>query len=271
MNKDDSRTDLVVVKSEKGFTLIELVIVIVLMSIVSLAGVEVIRQSSEAYLKMSNRQVIGNSARLSLERLSRELRAALPGSVRTNTNCIEYIPISVAGRYFTLPVETAGSSMQIVPVASELQSQTGPIAVYSVGASPYDASENILSPTASIGVPDGSNVSEVSWSGSHGFPFRSPTNRFYMVGNPVSYCVDGDNLFRYSNYGFDTSQPVIADLPTGLPDRALLVSGVQGSVSPFSVADPGLSRNAMVELNLSFSVDGEFIQVSHEAQLRNVP
>jgi MSHA biogenesis protein MshO len=256
---------------QSGFTLIELVIVILLMSIVSLAGVEVIRQSSEAYLKMSNRQVIGNAARLSVERLSRELRAALPGSVRTNTNCLEYIPIRVAGRYFTLPVETSGTTMQIVPVAAELQSETGSIAVYPVGASPYDTSTNVLSPTATIGAPGSGNVSEISWTGSHGFPFRSPTSRFYMVSDPVSYCVDGDNLLRYSNYGLNSAQPTIGDLPTSLPDRALLVTGVKGSVSPFQVADPGLSRNAMVEFNLSFSSDGEFIQISHEAQLRNVP
>ena len=256
---------------DKGFTLIELVIVIVLMSIVSLAGVEVIRQSSDSYLAMNNRQTIGNSARLSVERLSREIRAALPGSVRINSQCVEHIPILVAGRYFSLPVDSGDTEMQVVPVAAELQGITGPVAVYSVGANPYDVSNGILSPDATFGVPDVSNVSDLSWSGSHSFPFRSPTNRFYMVGQPVSFCVVGDNLFRYSAYGYEPSQPEVADLPAALPDRALLVQGVEGSVLPFQVADPGLTRNAMVEINLQFGIDGEFIAVTHEAQLRNVP
>ena len=142
--------------------MIELVIVIVLMSIISLAGVEVIRQSSEAQLTMSNRQAIGHSARLSVERLSREVRQALPGSVRTNSQCLEFIPIQVAGRYFSIPKDSAGTSMDVVAVAADLQSETGPIAVYSVGSSPYDSSSNVLSPSASIAAPDGSNVSQIS-------------------------------------------------------------------------------------------------------------
>lgn len=254
-----------------GFTVVELVIVIVLMAIVSLAGIEVIRQSSEAYLDMSNRQNLGHSARLSVERMSRELRTALPGSVRANSSCVEFIPITVAGRYFSLPVDSAGTSMEVVPVSTDLQSQTGRVAVYPVGANVYDLSVDLLSPEASFSPPDGNNVSTLSWTGSHSFPFQSPTERFFMVTSPVSYCVDGDNLFRYSNYGYSAVQSGLSGLPTALPDRALLVDKVVSSGLPFQVTDPGLSRNAMVEINLMFSSAGESIQMTHEAQLRNVP
>ncbi len=255
----------------QGFTLVELVIVIVLMSIVSLAGVEVIRQSSDSYLAMSNRQTMANAARLSVERISREVRAALPGSVRTNSQCVEFIPILVAGRYFSIPVETTANSIDVVPVAAELQSAVGSVAVYPVGASPYSAGNDILSPEASFGAPDGNNVSQLSWTGSHSFPFRSPTSRFFMVDDPVSYCVDGNFLFRYQGYGVNETQLAVASLPSALPNRALLAEGVAGSVLPFQVTDPGLTRNALVELNLQFAVGGEMIQLTHEAQLRNVP
>lgn len=257
--------------ASRGFTVIELVIVIVLMSIVSLAGVEVIRSSTEAYVDMSNRQGLSSAARHAVERLSRELRAALPGSVRTNANCLEYLPILVAGRYFTIPVETPATTMQVVPVAADLQSESGRIAVYSVGANVYDTSTGLLSPSASFEPPDGDNVVTLRWSGNHSFAYRSPNDRFYMVAEPVSYCVDGDYLFRYNGYALNGTQPDIADLPAALPDRALLVDGVSGSVLPFSVAEPGLTRNAMVEFNLQFSAGGEVLQLTHEAQLRNVP
>jgi hypothetical protein len=68
-----------------------------------------------------------------------------------------------------------------------------------------------------------------------------------------------------------TAQPVVADLPASLPNRALLVNKVSGSALPFTVADPGLSRNAIVMLAFDFSTGGETIQVTHEVQLRNVP
>lgn len=254
-----------------GFTLVELVIVIVLMSLVSLAGVEVIRQSSESYLKMSNRQGLGSAARLSVERMTREFRSALPGSIRVSGDCIEYLPIEVAGTYVAAPHEATGTSMTVIRVSSDLTAELGRIAIYPVGDNVFDLTTGILSPAASIGTPDVNNLSTVSWTGNHRFAFESPTRRFYMVSDPVSYCTDGDNLFRYSGYGFDVTQPLVVDLPTALPNRALLVNQVSATTSPFSVVDPGLSRNAIVMIALSFSVDGENLQITQEAQLRNVP
>lgn len=255
----------------EGFTLIELVIVIVLMSLMSLAGVEVIRQSSQSYLKMSDRQALGSAARFVVERMSREFRLALPGSVRVSGACIEYMPIKVAGTYFSAPFDSDSTAMTVVQVSADLAAETGRIVIYPVGDDVYDLSAAMLSPAASIGAPDVDNVSTISWAGSHTFSFSSPTRRFFMVDSPVSYCVDGEHLFRYTNYGIEAVQPSLADLPAALPDRALLVNQLTGALTPFNVAAPGLSRNAIVMLALEFSVAGESIQVSHEAQLRNVP
>jgi len=258
-------------RPRSGFTLIELVVVIVLMSLLALAGVEVIRHSSQSYLKMSDRQALGNAARFVVERMSREFRSALPGSVRVSGPCIEYMPIKVAGTYFSAPIESASTAMTVVRVSTDLAAETGSIAIYPVGDDVYDVSTAILSPDASIGAPDVDNVSTITWVGSHTFPYHSPTRRFYMVEGPVSYCVDGEHLFRYTNYGIAAVQPVAADLPAALPDRALLVNQVTGASTPFSVAEPGLTRNAIVMLALAFTAAGESIEVTHEAHLRNVP
>ena len=195
-------------RRNRGFTLVELVIVIVLMSIVSLAGVEIIRQSSEIYLKQNNRQGLSGSARLAVERLSREFRNALPGSVRVSGDCLEYLPIRVAGTYFSVPIGTPQTSITVAAVSTDLAGESGRVAIYSVGANPYDETSDILSPVATIGAPDGDSISTISWS---------------------------------------------------------------GSALPFTVADPGLSRNAIVMLAFDFSTGGETIQVTHEVQLRNVP
>jgi MSHA biogenesis protein MshO len=220
---------------------------------------------------MSDRQALGSAARFVIERMSRELRSALPGSVRVSGVCVEYMPVKVAGAYFSAPIESASTSMTVVRVSTDLETETGRIAIYPVGDDVYDSSSAILSPDASIGAPSADNVSTISWVGNHTFPFHSPTRRFYMIDSPVSYCVDGEYLFRYTNYGIAAVQPVVVDLPTALPDRALLVNQVTGAVTPFSVAEAGLTRNAIVMLTLTFSAAGESIEVTHEAHLRNVP
>lgn len=254
-----------------GFTLIELVVVIVVMSIVSLAGVEIIRATAKTYDKMLGRQKMGNSARLAVDRISRELRHALPGTVRVDNPCLEFIPINAAGTYIDVPVEVSASSFQAIPLNPGQGSTQGRVAVYPVIGNIYDLANNVLSASATIGAPDVNNEIKVTLSSSHQFPFYSPSRRFFLVADPVSFCVDGNYLFRYENYGVSTLQPGIASLPPALPGRALLVDQVGSSINPFSVSDSSMQRNAIVKLNLIFDDDGESVTIVHEVQLRNVP
>ena len=156
-----------------GFTFVELVTVIVLMSIISLAGVEIIRYTAEAYSKMLGRQTLGNTARIAIDRISRELRGALPGSTRTANNCIEFMSINAAGNYLDLPVESSASSFQAMPLNPGQGDENGRIAVYPVGNGVYDPTSNILSAAATVSLPDGNNEIMVSMSSSHRFPFFS--------------------------------------------------------------------------------------------------
>jgi len=256
----------------RGFTLIELVTVIVLMSIVSMAGVEMIRYSASAYERLLGRQGSGNSARIAVDKISREMRQALPGSARVSGSCVEFIPIIAAGNYLDLPVANSAASFKAVPLINGQGGVSGRIAVYPVGDNAYDLSTGVLSASATIGTPDINNVVTVTMNASHQFPSHSPNARFFVVDSPVSFCVAGDNLFRYQNYGFEIIQFESASLPAGLPDRALLVNGVSASLSPFAVVAASLQRNAIVAMDLVFTDNkGEVVRMVHEVQLRNVP
>lgn len=255
-----------------GFTLIELIIVIVLMSIVSIAGVEIINATSESYDKMLGRQKMGNAARLAVDRISREMRHALPETARVANTCIEFIPINAAGSYIDIPVESSALSFQVVSLNTWESSVQVRVAVYPVVNNVYElSSTGVLSGTASLGPVDINNEIKVTLASLHQFPLHSPNRRFFLVADPVSYCIDGDNLFRYTNYAISTSQPGILSLPTGLPNRALLVDQVGTSINPFTVTDSSLERNAVVRVNLVFSENGESMRIVHEVQLRNVP
>jgi len=103
------------------------------------------------------------------------------------------------------------------------------------------------------------------------FANHSPRQRFFLVDVPISYCVDGEYLFRYKNYGLQASQDNVADLPAVLPDRALLADGVDISPVPFQYETATLARNAIVTLDLQFIEAGETQRLVSEVQLRNVP
>ena len=258
-------------QASRGFTLVELVVVIVLMSIVSLAGVQIIGFTADSYEKMLGRQTLGNSARIAVDRLSREIRHGLPGSVRVSGSCLEFIPINAAGSYVDLPVEASAVSFKAVPMNQGQGSSAGRVAVYPIGSNVYDLSGNVLSNAATISAPDINNEIAVSMAASHQFPNHSPNKRYFLVEDPVSFCVDGDNLFRYQNYGVNSAQPGVVSLPNSLPNRALLVNQVGASVTPFNIIEASLQRNAIVAVDLSFTEGAEFVRLLHEVQLRNVP
>jgi MSHA biogenesis protein MshO len=254
----------------QGFTMIELIMVIVLMSIISLASIEIINFTVQAYDKTLGRQTLGNSARVATDRISRELRSALPNSARVSGNCLEFIPINAAGSYIDLPVEAGAATFQAIPFNAGQESATGRTAVYPVDTRVYNLSSNILSGASTLGLPDVNNEIQVTLVASHQFPNHSPGSRFFLVAEPVSFCIDGENLFRYENYEFNSSQPSVGGLPSALPDRAVLVQNVDSSITPFTVIDQSLQRNAIVAIDLIFSHDSEMVRIAHEVQLRNV-
>jgi len=260
-------------RKQYGFTLIELIVVIVLMGIMSIAGTEIIRNSSESFSKMTGRQAIGSAARVTIERVTRELRSALPNSVRVNASntCFEFLPVNAAGTYISLPIAASASSFVSARMNPGLDAATGRVAVYSLSDLVYDTSQGMLSPTATLGVPNINNEIVVTMASGYQFSNGSIQSRYYLVDDPVSFCIDGDNLFRYENYGLLATQPDIADLPAALPDRALLANGLVNSVSPFDVSGSTLTRNSIVRMDMIFTQAGESTRVEHEVQLRNVP
>lgn len=291
--------------SQRGFTLVELVIVIVLMSIMSLGSVQFIVNIAQGYADFSRRQNMVDVTQLSVERISRELRNALPSSVRVSSDgaasCIEFIPSLGASIYQNLPVTTSGTTFNAIPLDSDgalSGRSTGEplyVAVYPIDSngSVYTLDGNsIVTPlddTAQfvadqvIDYPENASMITVTFA-SHQFPTESPTGRFYIVGSPVSYCLltGSGNLYRYENY-LDTGGvfyaaqqlPVTGGLPTTEPNRALLSSGISSNASfpnpAFAYVETSLQRNALVLFDLQVVEDGESVRIQHVVQVRNAP
>lgn len=254
----------------RGFTLVELITVMVILGILSIGTVRFITDSSSGFASTISRTELAGDARFAVERLGRALRDALPGSVRVNGTCLEFIPVVAGSTYVTLPVATPATEFRAVPVAPLPLPPGARVAVYPSGAVYQLSSIAIVSPTVSVSAPNADNEVTVTMAAAHRFPAESPSNRFFLVTEPVSYCVDGDALWRYQGYGFAAVQPTPAGLPAALPDRALITQSVS-SPAPFSVAAATLTRNAVVDIDLSFERGGDSVALQHLVQVRNVP
>lgn len=269
-----------------GFTLLELVIVIVLTSIIALVTVSFIRGPMEAYVDQSRRAGLVDTADLALRRMARDIRAALPNSVRVGGagQYLEFIPVVDAGRYRSGPgavdddtdyLEFHGSGDSDFDLLGHFNALTGSTAGYrlviyndgSPGANAY-AEANVVTPaTTTISVSDEGANDHVHLNAPFRFAHQSPAGRVYLVSDPVSYECRNGELRIWRGYGWSASQPSSSgDFAGG--SSALLAANVSCT---FQYQGGTPSRSALATLRLSISRDGESVHLLHQVHVGNAP
>ena len=80
-----------------------------------------VSQGLSIYVDTARRDNLQQQGRFAVERVSRELRNALPGSVRVAGNCVDFMPVLNASSYLqSVVTEAAISSLDIIDVGYSL-------------------------------------------------------------------------------------------------------------------------------------------------------
>ncbi len=260
-------------RRSQGFTLVELIMVIVLLAIVATISVRFVALSTQGAIDVGSRQLRSFSAVVISEQISRALREALPGSVRVSSDgaCIEWIPVLAASNYLDLPRGASPDSFEAVPLAGGA-SASGRIVVYGYGSNLYSTgSPGPVSPPATL--PAGPSPVTVTFDGgaTHRFSTQSPERKFFVIDEPRTFCQQGRFLFRYRDYGIQAS--VAASLPDTMPRREVLAANLVPGSMKFELIPPSLQRNGVVSVSFQLQSQdtGEVTSVSQEVQIRNVP
>jgi len=272
----------------RGFTLLEAIVVIVITGVIAVVVGRFIVLPVQAYLSTAARAALVDQADLALRRVGRDLRSALPGSVRVSGSglALELIPTTSGARYATAgagalqfgvadtafdvlgPPLTLGTAQQLVfyNLGSGI---TGSDAYAASGSAAEQAASNRR--TAGNGAGSATSITLASLAPLPVAAF-APPYRVVAVDSPVSWRCDltSGRLTRHQGYGFQPSQP---DPPAG-GTSAVVATGV--TACRFGVDGTlAAARAALVSLTLTLatttSSGSESARLHHAVYVDNLP
>lgn len=263
-----------------GFTLIEAVMVIVIGGIIAGMVAIFIRQPVDAYLDANRRAELTDTADTALRRMARDIRKALPNSIRNpGPQCIEFIPTKTGGRYRAdvdgsgngdiLDFTTADGQFDLLGLNSDLPADqqilaNDVIAIYNLGfagADAYNGDNTAL--VSAVGAGSLVNETRITIAAKR-FPLESLGHRFFVIPGDekvVAFVCHSGKIYRNSNYAYTLSCPT-----TGGVVLAQNVNTCQ-----FTYNGTDLQRNALVRMTIQLSKDGETVTLYHEAHVNNTP
>ena len=283
----------------RGFTLIELVITIAVGSVVVAFMAMFIVTPMSAYTAQTRRATLVDAADSALRFMGRDLRAALPNSVRVSASggvtALELLATADGARYqdsgplsnpalaldLTAPDGAFATTVPFTQLTLPWTSSAYFLSIYNVGVPGADAYQtppptpNVITPagtTITISAGATANQNLVTLSPAFQFAFGSPGQRVFLVSGPVSYLCDtaAATLTRYSNYTIAGAQPAsAAALNAAGASAALVASNVAGC--QFVLSAGTAQRNALATLTLQIAQSGESVQLLHQVEVVNAP
>jgi MSHA biogenesis protein MshO len=282
--------------ANRGFTLVEMIMVIAITGIIAGMVAVFIRAPVQGYLDMEGRAEITDVADTALRRMGREVRLALPNSIRVPAaaqNCMEFLPTVTGGRYRAevstvagspgnpLDFSTATTTFDVLGGMTSVPAAGDHVVVYNLGIPGSDAYAG--NNRAAIAV---ANAGGITLTAAKLFPFSSPGNRFQVIPNAdqaVFYVCSGlidanpannvdaagngiGTLSRLSTYGFNAATPAACPAVAGAP---ILAQNVSGCVFTYSTL--ANQHSGLVSLQLSLTRHSERVTLYHEVHVNNVP
>lgn len=247
----------------------------------------------EQYTAVARRADMTDIADTALRRVARDLRMALPNSVRVTGTCdgtatcfIEFLPTGSAscaagapclggGRYRAgaggtddeLDFAAADASFEVLGPMPTVAADDE-IVVYNLGIPGADAYAGDNRATAAAPAAPVVNLAPAFL-----FPFDSPGRRFHVVTTPVTYaCAPvaggvGGTLTRWQGYAIAAVQPVV--LPAG-GSSALLATNVSSCRFTYD-SNVVAQRSGLVTMLLAITEQGETVTLYSASHVSNQP
>ena len=276
-------------KRQRGFTLVELVMVIVIMGVIGGMVSVFMKSPIDAYFASARRAALTDTADTTVRRIARDIQKALPNSIRTpNSQCIEFIPTKTGGRYRAEELVVGdGTSLNFNaldtrfnmlggnstfagnPLPADQRIAVGDvIAVYNLGITGADAyqQDNTSKVVAPAPSESGSPVETSITIASKLFPLASGSNRFHVIPAEEKVVAYVCNLTTGTLHRSVNSTDFSSSCPATGPILARNVSFCN-----FDYSGSDLQRNALIRMVLQFTDSAETVSLQHEVHVSNAP
>ncbi|MCJ8168412.1 PulJ/GspJ family protein [Atopomonas sediminilitoris] len=280
-------------RAQRAFTLVELVMVIALAGVVAVMISTVLSRPLEGLLAQSQRSELVDLAASALNRIARDIRLAVPNSVRVQGSNMDMLNVLDAGRYRPNRVggdslrfasgsdpscSASGSDCSAFQVLSSSVSLAGArwLVLYNIGAESGGApvAGNNVWAYANPGVisPTGTTFASSALAGqetlitlnNYGTDFRfalaSPERRFYLADQVVGYRCSGNQLLRYTRNDLT---------PAFTGNAEVLVDKL--SACSFNYVPGTPQRAGLVTLRLAMTINGETLELLQQVHVDNAP
>ncbi|OGS98179.1 MAG: hypothetical protein A3K04_01860 [Gallionellales bacterium RBG_16_56_9] len=270
-----------------------MIMVIVITGIIGGIVAVFLKAPVQQYVDVARRADMTDTVDTALRRITRDVRLALPNSVRVTGACdgagtcfIESLSAPGGGRY---RADAPGDELDftVADTGFEVLGQMPAVAagdqivVYNLGITGADAYAGNTLATHNRRAVSAVGANSISITSANALPFDSPGHRFHVVTTPVTYVCSpvaggtGGTLTRYWGYPIQALQSAVdtvaeLDALTTPATRALLATNVSScrfTYNAFVVAQ----RSGLVTMHLGITRDGETVTLYNAAHVGNQP
>lgn len=286
--------------AQSGFSLIELIVVVILVGILATGAGLLILTPIEAYDAQQRRQQLVDKGEMALRQIAADVRRALPNSLRLSTVgtgwALEMVNTVDGARYRdqnddSVPLAGAAEILEFSSGDTDFNLLGSFNSLGSFAAGQRIVIYNTTAPTlyqdAAAGnnpgiiTPAGANLAlSVSAlypneqhininNGATAFQFaqQSPGQRLFVVENPTSYICDPSTgrIQRHNGYGFNAAQ---STAPGG--SSVTVVNWLLGCSMNYSAGTAQRGGTLTIEITLGDG-GGESVNLLHQVHVENVP
>ena len=288
--------------SVRGFSLIEAIAAMIITGIIVGMVAIFIQRPVEGYFSSTNRAAMADAADSALRRIGRDVRLALPNTVRVAGSglFLEFIPIRTGGRYQQNDACFSSGCTGLSTfgdMLSNVQVTTGSdlVAIYNQynnsGADCAPATAGLYSAYCGQGVATltsaagaGTTVNTLGFASTVFLPpGGSPSRRVFIIAaSPATYACDAatNTLWRISGYARQATQPIslaagplsTATSKVPLATNVTCPAIVAGSVPPrFSYSAGASERYSLLSAWITLQKSGETVNLLHQIHVDNTP